>query len=214
MTRPLSYATKVIDATDGEPSELQQLSAVERAIHASLQSMRRRAEFVAGRLALRAAIAELLGACPATLVIDREADGAPHLRGIERPLSISITHGRTHAYAVVAIGDEPIGVDLCDHADAPRIRRVAHRAFPREIERALVLRDDHTVRVAWAVKEAVGKALRIGLLYDAGFERIELLAIDPPRIACASDPRSVVVSVREVDEGVLATALVSRSSAL
>jgi len=163
-------------------------------------------EFVAGRLAARRAIESLIGV-PAPVSIEREPGGAPRIVGVDVELSVSITHGRAHAVAVVAEGRAPLGVDLTDTRDAARIRRVAERAFPRENEREMALADDRAARLAWATKEAIGKALRIGLLYDAGFARIALLSLAPivARVD-ASDP-GLRFEAEEREEGVLVVAV-------
>ncbi|GAC1601465.1 MAG: hypothetical protein NVS3B20_22080 [Polyangiales bacterium] len=190
------------------------LSDAERAIYRTLSSSRRRAEFVAGRVAVRRALAEIIGERAVEQVsVLRETDGAPRLLGLTRPIAISISHGLTRAVAIAAEGSAGVGVDLCDRRDAPRIRRVAMRAFPREAERVIALVTDDCARAAWALKEAIGKAMRIGLLYDAGFARIHLLSIDPPHARVEGDPRLLTLAVRvhPVDEGVEATAMVTES---
>jgi 4'-phosphopantetheinyl transferase len=179
------------------------LSAVERARLSTQRSARRRAEFVAGRLAARRALSGSGLPLPRDLAIDRDEDGAPLLIGLAG-VALSITHARVRAIAAVA--DRPIGIDLCDATDAPRIRRVARRAFPRAHERALVLEDDRSACLAWAAKEAVAKALRIGMLEGGGVERIEIVAIDPLEVRVDAARCDLVFEVRAVDEGWLVAA--------
>jgi phosphopantetheinyl transferase (holo-ACP synthase) len=126
-------------------------------------------------------------------------------------VSLSITHATRRAFAVAGRGAGPLGLDLCEHADAVRVRRVARRAFPREDERARVLADDRRACIAWAAKEAVAKALRIGMLEGAGVERIEIveLALDadvPIRVHVDHADPGLAFEVRTVDEGVLVVA--------
>ena len=205
-----AYGEAPIDDDQSDARLLSELSALERELYVSLQSTRRRAEFLAGRIAVRRAIAIALGqANLGDLVVARHPDGAPKLEGISHALAISISHGRARAVAAAVRGNDRIGIDLCDHADAPRIRRVAARAFPREAERALALRDDLCALTAWAIKEAVGKALRIGLLYDAGFERIELLSLEPPRVRVTNELRAIELTTRGSADGMEAIATVS-----
>jgi len=211
VRRALAFGAADISSDQAEEPLLASISEVERELHRQLRSARRRAEFLAGRTAVRRAIASVLGECDLrALVIARHDDGAPRIEGIAAELAISISHSRTRAIAVAALGSEPIGIDLCDHGDAPRIKRVAERAFPRAPERALAMVDDRAARASWAIKEAVGKALRIGLLYDGGFDRIELLSLDPPRVRVAGDERVVTLSIREHVDAVEAVAIVER----
>lgn len=179
------------------------LSAPERARLATQRSPRRRGEFVAGRLAVRRAIAAIAGE-PAVvdLVVDRHDDGAPRLLGLDG-VAVSITHATRRAFAIAAHGDAPLGLDLCEHGDAARIRRIARRAFPRAHERDLVLETDAAACLAWAAKESVAKALRIGMLEGAGVERIEVVSIDPLRVTLDGVAPALRFEVRAVDEGFL-----------
>ena len=87
-----------------------------------------------------------------------------------------------------------------------RIRRVARRAFPRENEREIVLAEDSTTRLGWAIKESIGKALRIGLLYDAGFERISIASLDPIVVQVDGADPGLAFDVVERADGVLVVA--------
>jgi phosphopantetheinyl transferase len=187
------------------------LSDVERSYFARFGHPRRTGEFIAGRLAARRALFALVPAAAGRAIsIEREDDGAPRLVGLEDagPLVISITHAKERAIAVAARGVDPIGVDLTDHVDCARIRKVARRAFPREEERALALADDRSAVRAWALKEAVAKALRMGLLEQMGFERIEVVSLEPPRVRVRGDARALELELADQDDGVRATAIV------
>ncbi len=134
---------------------------------------KRRVEHVAGRVAARNALEALVG--PTAAVIARADDGAPEVRGIADAPLVSISHGRAHAVAVAGYV-RCLGIDLCEAADAPRVRRVAQRFISAE-EVAL----GHETAL-WALKEAAAKALRRGLL-DGGLRASCLASIDPPRFA-------------------------------
>lgn len=181
------------------------LSEVERSYLPSFRHPRRVDEFVAGRRAARRAIASLLGR-ERELVIERERDGAPKIVGLDVDVAISITHGRTRAIAVAAEGARPLGLDLADAHDVERIRRVARRAFPRENEREIVLADERATRLGWAIKESIGKALRIGLLYDAGFERIAISSLAPIVVRVDGADPDFAFDVVEGEDGVLVVA--------
>lgn len=179
---------------------LDDLSDVERSLVASFGAARRRAEFVAGRRAARGAL-EALGV--SAVAIARAPDGAPHVVGAD--VVLSITHGARSAYAA-ATRRGRLGIDLTDHADAPRIGRIARRAFPRDEERALALADAASACRAWALKEALAKALGIGMLEQGGVERIHLLAIEPPTLVVDGVAPDLDVWCEDVDDGVLALA--------
>ena len=201
MTRRLAHG----EALRSEAGDDAFLSDEERGYVRGFAHARRVEEFLAGRLAARRAIAALLGTERALRIV-RERDGAPRIEGLPAgvTLALSISHGARRAIAVVAEGTAPLGVDLTDWTDAPRIRRVARRAFPRPDERARALVDGRTACRAWAIKEAVGKALRIGLLYDGGFERIEWLG-DAVRVdGVASELQLRIV---DADDGPVASAI-------
>lgn len=148
------------------------LSEAEWAVAAAFDGQRR-VEHVAGRVAARIALAALAGAVDAEIA--RADDGAPQVRGMADPPLISISHGRGHAVAVVGHA-RCLGIDLCEAADAPRVRRVMQR-FVAADEVAL----GHDIEL-WALKEAAAKALRRGLL-DGGLRASCVSSIDRPRFA-------------------------------
>ncbi len=202
-----------------DDADLERLSPSERARATGFSSERRVREFVAGRLAARDAMAALIGPLPAALAIDRHDDGAPRIVGLASEVSLTISHAERSALAVVASGALSIGLDLTDHADAARIRRVARRAFPRAEERERCLASDADAIAAWAIKEACAKALRVGLLEQGGFARFEVTSLAPPEmrlhpIEWLDDPRPLAApSLACVGhrEGVVALALTDSS---
>lgn len=203
MKRHLAHG----EARVGETSDRSFLSEVERGYFSRFGHVKREQEFIAGRLAVRRALESLIGNLPSELSIEREDDGAPRVVGIQ-DVVVSITHAGSRALAIAAHGPHPIGIDLTEWTDAARIRKVAQRAFPREHERALVLATDRTAVRAWALKEAVAKALRMGLLEQAGFERIEVVGVEEPRVVIKDDARVVAMELEELEAGVRAISLV------
>ncbi len=194
-------------AAIGETSDRSFLSEIERGYFQGFQAERRCDEFLAGRLAARRALGEL-GVAVEGLAIVREDDGAPRVTGADRTVALSISHSHVRAIALVAEGELPIGIDLTEWTDAPRIRKVAMRAFPREIERDLVLADDISAVRGWALKEAVAKTLRMGLLEQGGFLRIEIVSLEPPRVRVKDDERVLVLTIVDEEDGVRATGAV------
>jgi 4'-phosphopantetheinyl transferase EntD len=156
-------------------ADLDALPAVERELAERLGlGPHRRAEFCAGRRAARAALAALgyTDAC-----IGRDDDGAPVALGLE--VAVSISHGRR--WAVAAAGRVArLGVDLCELARAPNVRRVSARFLAAE-ERALPASDADWAAL-WALKEAAAKALRLGL-FGGGLAGSRVAALSPARYA-------------------------------
>ena len=184
------------------------LSDVERSYAAEFRSRRRVDELVAGRRVARDALERLVGRERARSIarIEREPDGAPRVVGLDVAVTISITHGRTKALAAAAEGVAPLGIDLTDARDLDRIRRVARRAFPRDDERALALANERATRLSWAIKESIAKALRIGLLYDAGFDRISVASLGPVVVRVDGADPGLAFEVFDRADGVLVVA--------
>jgi 4'-phosphopantetheinyl transferase len=116
---------------------------------------RRHADRLAGQLAARRAVSAL--APGATFHVEREEGGAPFVQGVQ-DISVSITHADGRALALAVRGARA-GIDA---------EVIAHRGagfvdtwFTDE-ERALG-EDPATLTRAWAVKEAVLKALGTGM---------------------------------------------------
>jgi len=143
---------------------------------ASAYDGRRRQEHVAGQLAARIALEALVGEAAHHAVIARDRDGAPEVRGL--PPLVSISHGRRFAVAVVG-QVRALGIDLCEHEQSARVRRVAERFISAE-ENALAAADDWAT--LWALKEAAAKALRRGLL-EGGLRASCVASLEPPRFA-------------------------------
>ena len=155
--------------------DLDDLPAVERELAERLGlGPHRRAEWRAGRMAARQALAEL-GYPEAS--IGRDDDGAPVALGLD--VAVSITHGRRWAVGVAARAAR-LGVDLCEIARAPSVARVARRFLAAE-ERALPACAVDWAAL-WALKEAAAKALRRGV-FDGGLAGSRVAALAPPRFA-------------------------------
>jgi phosphopantetheinyl transferase len=104
--------------------------------------------------------------------IDRADDGTPLVRGA--PGLVTISHTRT--WAAAAAGDvSALGIDVCDHTDASRVRRVLPR-FGGTDQALLEGASDRDFCCFWAIKEAAAKALNIGLL-DGGLKATRLLSL-------------------------------------
>ena len=155
---------------------------------ASAYDGRRRQEHVAGQVAARIALEALVG--DGAAVIGRDRDGAPEVR--DGSALVSISHGRRFAVAVAG-HVRALGIDLCEHEQAARVRRVAERFISAD-ENALAEPDAWAT--LWALKEAAAKALRRGLL-EGGLRASCLASLDPPRFA---SPALDAVLVRSDDD--------------
>lgn len=154
-------------------ADLQALHARERALLSSRTTARRRAEFVAGRLAARAAVTALTGTDDPDRWVARDAWGAIHLATLDTPVHdvfVSITHAE--GLALAAASTERVGVDLVvleapssglrdETADADEHQRFA--AWLSEAAPAEGLRPDSSPLVLFAAKEAALKWLGLGL---------------------------------------------------
>jgi len=134
--RPQIVALQLSDRIAGTPAATW-LSAAEQALTARFRHAGRRAEFVAGRIALKRAwlqagrsalrihSAEILGESAPSAARDFEAlpdaDGRPRSRhgGGSAPLAVSIAHAA--GWAAAACDDGPIGIDIVDTAEPAAI---------------------------------------------------------------------------------------------
>jgi enterobactin synthetase component D len=139
----------------------------------------RRAEFVAGRLCARDALAALGAPSPS---VPRGTDGAP-----EWPTGFvgSISHSAGFAFAAVAASSEArsLGLDVEQISRleaAPRITRIV--ATPTE--RARFEFSTETLAIVFSAKEAVYKCLYPLIRRFLEFDAVELDAIAPGRFSC------------------------------
>ena len=157
------------------------LSASERARVAALRVPKRRAEWLAGRAAAKRAALALLEPRPAPDAVEcgRSPGGAPQVvvaGAIVRDVSVTIAHAGGIAGAVAALR-APIGFDI--EPLAPVDRALALRAFS-ERERASLaaapspLEATRRALCLWTAKEAVLKALRVGLRWPPARVEVEL----------------------------------------
>ncbi len=145
----------------------------------------------AGQRAARAAIAALDAAAALAY------DGArPIVTASARPLSISITHGRTHAIAVAARVAH-LGIDLVDDVDRDRLDALAPRYLADE---APLIASDPRARAeaVFAAKEAGLKALGLGLLDGGAFDTwaVRVTSLDPGSLETLCDGALSLVVAR------------------
>lgn len=167
--------TEVIEADpagdDLHPDELAYASALTPA---------RRAEWLAGRRALRGLLHERIGAAPPPLLVDER--GAPRL---PPGVAASISHKRGVAAALLGHahdGDGWVGLDL--EEDAPTRSDLSARILTARERELLEGLDDaafrHEQRRRFAVKEAIYKAVAPVVRRYVGFAEVTLLASGAP----------------------------------
>lgn len=159
----------------------------ERALYVRFRSPRRRAQFLAGRSAVRRAVAAALGqpGAAAALEIGQGSTGSPVVKGLP-DLQVSISH--SHGLAVAVAAPFPVGVDL--ELDEPRPDALARyfltsaehvelAAAPAEARQGLV-------SVLWTRKEAAAKVGGWG-------GRIAFAALDCSREAVTISGRRIAL---------------------
>lgn len=136
----------------------------EQSVYEGYRSPRRRAEFLAGRIAARDAVARALGVEGSggeELEIGKDASGAPEVKG-HPAINVSIAH--SHAVAVAIAAPFAVGVDL--ELGAPRPEAFARMFFTQaEHERLLGApgpEREELLHVLWTRKEAASKVGRWG----------------------------------------------------
>jgi phosphopantetheinyl transferase (holo-ACP synthase) len=154
----------------------------------------RRDEWLAGRAVAKAALLEAFGLASWRVEILPAASGAPevHVDGARQAdLHVSISHTRHCAVAAVSLA--PIGVDVCDDDDGPRLPRIARRVFDDgEAEACHAHASPETQAAVWALKEA-GLKLRGGGILTPGLRSVRVESLEPARVA---DPSMQVTLYR------------------
>ncbi|MGV4987335.1 4'-phosphopantetheinyl transferase family protein [Streptomyces sp. NPDC001709] len=175
------------DALDRKASwsPLRLLTPAERHVFHGLPPWRQ-AEWGAGRFLAKTLVAALTGLQVTEVEILPREDGSPR---VSVPgLHVSLSHTTHHVAAAVAPG--AIGVDLCETASAPAVRRAAAHVLAPE-ERQLTDGRPELLTAAWALKEAAVKADRHSLFGEAP-RRIRILTLTPPTLS--GDRRALVGS--------------------
>lgn len=131
------------------------LSKREREIYKDCRILKRQADWIAGRLAARRAVAKLLGCRQEIIEVDRCPTGAPAITGWNGHISIS--HSGTVAAAVAA--SFPVGIDLEQDETHPEalVRAVMCDSEQRLLDRYTQDRRRTEVIRLWTCKEAVAK---------------------------------------------------------
>ncbi len=187
----------------------QALSVDERRAYRRLP-LARRADWLAARTAAKeayrrsAAPARIL---PAAIVVRHTGGGAPRLRG--RNVHLSIAHSA--GWGAAAIAPLPVGIDI-EQVRPHGARVLRHVAAPDESAylEEVASDDAELVCLAWAVKEAVLKGMRVGL--RAPMRSVRIVSRSGRRLHVTASPglpgeHQWVVATRLVDGFAAALAL-------
>jgi len=142
----------------------------------TMTSLKRRRQWLGGRLAAKKAAAAHLGCDPAGIVITVREDGSPELRrrGRREKACVSISHSHNLAVAVAAA--TPCGIDV--ERTGPRPARLAQRfSLPQEASLLKAAGKEDGYTMLWCAKEVLRKALRP----MPGFLNLELRRMTPQK---------------------------------
>ncbi len=135
------------------------LCPTERLRLKDITSLKRRRQWLGGRLAVKRAAAAHIGCDAAELAIRPEEDGRPVLLrgGKAEKTCVSISHSHDMAVAVAAAA--PCGIDV--ERISPRPARLAERfSLPQESRLLEPVGDETGYTMLWCAKEALRKAIR------------------------------------------------------
>jgi 4'-phosphopantetheinyl transferase len=142
------------------------LSEEEKQVAMARRLSRARREFVLTRALLRQILARYVGGAPAELRFDSSTNGKPVLRGIQS-VHFNASHSRDVCFIAVAHG--PVGIDVeYVQPEALRQSEIEQYLSPSELghlDAMPVQARGRALYACWTQKEAVLKALGIGLLF-------------------------------------------------
>jgi 4'-phosphopantetheinyl transferase len=163
----------------------------------------------AARALLLAAASEMLGVAPLDIQVAHEVSGRPRLAGAGSDLYVSVSH--TRGIAAVALSAlDTVGVDVEALRPLPAVELAERWLAPAEAAWVRSREPDGQVGGflrLWTAKEAIGKALGVGLR-GAGLRRpVPLPDRDPARLRAIPGEPAVVVAAPSAPTGfVLAVA--------
>jgi 4'-phosphopantetheinyl transferase len=182
--RPSDEIQVVAVDLDSEPRDVRTLSEDERERASRFHFERDRRRFVAGRSALRRALAQYLGAAPAELVFEYGRYGKPFLP--ESGVSFNVSHSGRVGLLGFAPGFElGIDVELLEHARADDDRVAARFFSSREVaalQACAPRARQHAFLRCWTRKEAFVKGRGEGLSLPLQDFDVEFAAGEPPAL--------------------------------
>ena len=154
--------------------------------------------FTVARAFLRRTLGEALSRAPESVAIEVGERGKPFVRGIEFNLSHS------HELAVIAVGDERVGIDVEHVRPRNDLFGIARRFFaPDEIDALASLSPDeveHGFYRIWTGKEAYLKGLGEGISLPLDWFAVSIDR-DSPRLLRARNDGAARWELSRVDAG-------------
>lgn len=187
--------TMRLDASLGALAELEAaLSPAERAAQARYVRPRDRAMFALSHATRRALLGAYVGVPAGALAFATGAQGKPHLDAIETDVRFNVSHSGDVALLAVARGRE-LGVDVEEiraSADLDAIARAQFSPHEQSDLRRAGTSDEarlHAFFACWSRKEAVIKAIGMGLSFPLAAFDVAIDPDGPPRLLASRDPR-------------------------
>ena len=183
----------VLCALDELPADASVLDAREQRLAERLQSDLDRRRFVAAHTALRRGLGERLGTPPAQLEFAREPCiqcGAPHGRpvvlrpggSLARRAGLHFSLSLSGPQALLAISENPVGVDIEALPDAAMCQQLTALLHPTEQARILSASEEAQRTLftrLWCRKEAYLKGLGIGFVHESTEGYLSSLELTP-----------------------------------
>ncbi len=183
------------------------LSAEEQARYTAFSVLKRRREFLLGRVALRTLLADRLNRPPAAIRVAVTEDGAIHLP--DHPLYASITHAGDRA--VAAVCRRPVGVDLEAITErTAEVERFLLAPEEQSLLETLPMDRSAALILCWTLKEATLKAMGTGLLRSPKKVCLTVNAADQSAEAVAWDGCTWALGYERVEGYFLSVAYPAR----
>ena len=187
--------TMRLDASLGELANLEaRLSPAERAAQARYVRPRDRAMFALSHATRRALLGAYVGVPPGALAFATGAHGKPYLDTIATDVRFNVSHSGDVALLAVARGRQ-LGVDVEEiraSADLDAIARAQFSPCEQSDLRRAGTSDEAKVLAffaCWSRKEAVIKAIGLGLSFPLDAFDVAIDPAGPPRLLASRDAR-------------------------
>ncbi len=198
-----AYSVEFFDLDNDQHINLEQ--AVETLApdeHARMERFKfdiHRKRFARGRGFLRMTLGRHLGTDPAKLAFSYEDRGKPYLKG--HPVHFNLSH--SHAKAVLALSDAPIGIDLEFMDRKTDVMTLAPSVFvPNELNQLRNVEEKAQRQVFfafWTAKEAYMKLTGAGLSLAPKSIELEIKQNRPCGVICPSIPKTRLAPVTTPD---------------
>ena len=187
--------TMRLDASVGALVDLEaRLSPAERAAQARYVRPRDRAMFALSHATRRALLGAYVGVPPGALAFATNAHGKPHLDALRTDVRFNVSHSGDVALLAVARGKE-LGVDVEEIRALSDLDAIARAQFsPREQSDLRSTGTSDEARLlgffaCWSRKEAVIKAIGLGLSFPLAAFDVATDPDGPPRLLASRDAR-------------------------